>query len=335
MKNLIACIILIFFSTSCILNSDKMYEKSIKNAKKFWKPVTEKELFVVLEVENENYISKLYKKEKDYQVILYKMLINDYNQYIKKAVAENLKEFKNINYITSVEFSKLKRSSKKKYSFLVRTFPDKKGGMIGAPINAKPGYGGLNNNGAMQYATIEGLAENVELDTANTKDFSSIRLLSWYGDELTPIYNQKLNKLFCSYADIQLTIRQLNSTAFLTLQSIGMKQLADSALGLLKAKTLIINKNLLNENLTEDEIRKEYRYKYKVVDNKEYEDLLLSKNKDIVILVIQTLPNAEGIFDDVQQLFDPFTEITSYPNQSSCVGKLKREHLKWYGLKTF
>ena len=322
--------ILIITALFSFLLSTAQNDKMLERAKKQWEPIKTKPLCVVLGVENEKYVEKLTKKKKEQEVKNYKNLIANYNTFIKSSVNEYVKEFTSIKYITTTEFKNMDKKDKKSNAFLVRTFPEHTGGMVSTGFNNKPSFGGMGGGNTFAMASIEGIPENIDLDTTNVKDASIIKLLSWNDDELFPYYSQQLTKLFCTNAEVSLSMRQLNNSISNSINKISAKETEAKILTALKTKTLIINKNSLSDNLTETDIKKVYPNTFKIVEQAEYENILLSKKDDVVLLLVLQIASSQGMFGDTHQLFEPSTNTTHIPNVQKCVGKIKKEHFEWY-----
>ena len=325
MKKLLITTLLLSF-INVFSQNDKMLERS----KKQYQAIVAKPLCVVLEVENDKFLNKLTKKNKEQDLKNYKKLIADYNSFIKSAVTEYIKEFPSIKYITTDEYKKLDKKELKNNAFLVRIFPAQSGGMVNSGFSAKPSFGGMGGGSTFGIASVDGVPENIDLDTTNVKDAAIIQLLSRDEDEMLPFYSQNLNKLFCSKAEVYLTIRQLKNAINGAINKTPIKETATKLQTALRTKTLIINKQNLSDNLTESEIKKVYSNPVKIVEQTEYDNLFLTKKEDVVLLVVIPAAGSMGLLGVNHCLFDPSTDITFLPNPQKCKDKIKKEHFEWY-----
>lgn len=314
---------------SCI-NLFSQSDKILERSKKQYQAIVAKPLCVVLDIESEKFINKLSKKNKEQELKNYKKLIADYNSFIKSAVTEYIKEFPSVKFITTDEYKKLDKKELKANAFLVRTFPAQSGSMVNSGFSTKPSFGGMGGGSTFGISSVDGTPENIELDTTNVKDASIIQLLSWQEDELLPVYSQNLNKLFCTKAEVYLTVRQLKTAVNGAINKTTTKETATKLQTALKTKTLIINKTSLSDNLTEAAIKKVYSNSFKIVEQAEYDNLFFTKKEDIVLLVIIPAANSMGMFGINHCLFDPSNDASYVPNPQKCKEKIKKEHFEWY-----
>jgi len=80
----------------------------------------------------------------------------------------------------------------------------------------------------------------------------------------------------------------------------------------LKEVTLLLDKNLLNENITEEEIKEKYGLPYKIVDTKEIEEAIFNKAKDYAYIYI--LPSGIRMHNLMIQvvLYTENSEVLAY-----------------------
>jgi hypothetical protein len=320
---------LLLFITAC-LGMNAQSEKALERSKQTFETAKGKPLYVVLDAENEKHVAKLTKKGKTGELQLYRKLITSYNSHIKSAVHEYLMFFPEVKYISSLELKELKKEDFKTINILVRTLPMKLGYSSGVNYNSVSGSS--SGGGAWQESRLE----DAEMDTSNVKENSVIEFRTYDSDEMMPILSQPLNKLFCTKGEVYFAARQLQRTFNDAIGKLTGQELIERGNGLtegLKTKTLMINRNDLKPGVSEEEIKKVYPYKFKVVDAQEFDSELTKKNETILLLFPISFPIATASFAGLgscHAIYDSNTEAVNWPHLKKCAGKIEPKHFDYY-----
>jgi len=323
MKKIIALLVLLsFFSVN------GQNEKELERTRQLYATAKSKPLYVVLDVENSKHVEKLTKKGKTEELQNYKDLINNYNTYIKSAVTEYLNIFPSVKYITTTELKELKTKDFKTINILLRTFPMEIGYSSTLPQNSVPGS---PTGGA---AWFEKDIESVDIDLNNVKDKSIIEFRTYFSDDMSPLFSQPLNKLFCSKGEVFYAVRQLRRIIDDALSKTDASVLTEKSKEImegLKTRTLIINKIYLKPGLTEADIKSIYPYNFSLVEPADFDAELTKKNKDVLILIPIFYPAPNGyMMGAFHTIYDSNTEYVYWPNAKKCVGEIEKKHFSYY-----
>jgi hypothetical protein len=320
----------ILFTLFSFFVAKSQNEKAIERSRKIFETSKSKPLYVVLDVENEKYLNKLTKKGKTLELENYKKLISTYNATVKKAVEKYLNIFPSIKYITTTELKELKTKDFKTINLLLRTFPTKLQYSSNASFNS---VSGASSGG---FAWTESKIENLDIDTNNVNENSIIEFRTYLEDDMLPLYNQPLSKLFCTSGEIYYAVRQLSNTfKEAAIQNSSDKnkitEKANEIINGLKTRTLIVNENDLKSGLTENDIKTVYPYAFKIVKLAEFNEELTKKNESILILIPVSFPisSVAGI-GRTHTIYDSNTENVYRPNVKKCEGEIEKKHFEYY-----
>lgn len=103
------------------------------------------------------------------------------------------------------------------------------------------------------------------------------------------IYLHHFAPVFPSNAELvsaMLQIQNIMSQSMKTGKALSYPKESKANAGKLKDVTLLLDENLLNENVTEEEIKKEYGLSYKIVSTKEVEEAILNRTQGYAYVFI-------------------------------------------------
>lgn len=282
----------------------------------------DQKLIVITHVENPKYSAKLAKKKSPDKLKVYLRLVNDYNAYIKEAVSKYLTYFTNIEYKTDAEVDAMSKDELSNAYFIMHSLA----------MNIGQGVEGTGWN--------EKTIESVELDTANMNDYSIIELKKYNKKEkmYEPISTKNLYYLMFTKGDVFYSIRQINR------QCEGVANFSKKG-DVLKTKTLIINKETLEKDVTEADIKSVYPHKFKIVDRYEYDKILSSEDKEsICLMVVPFMKTAipmgyvtKTSINYSHYIYDPSTNelytgimTSGVPGYTASNDKVKKKHFESY-----
>ncbi len=323
MKKILSSILIL---CSCVSLSQN--EKALERSRKLFETAKAKPLYVVLDVEDEKHVQKLTKKEKTQELANYKKLIASYNASIKNAVTNFLTIFPSVKYITSAEAKEFKKQELKTINILMRTFPMKTG-------FGTTGFNSVTGSAKTGAVLMESRLEGLQMDTNNVSEYSMIQFRTYADDEMMPLFTQSTSKLFCTSGEVCFAVRQLHRTfedALAKKTREDLNAAAQKIIDGLKTRTLVINKNNLISGLTESDIKTVYPHKFKIVEAKEFEEELMKKNPEILILI--PIPySALGpymSFGNTHTIYDSVNEEIYVPHLKKCSGTIEKKHFEYY-----
>ncbi len=229
-----------------------------------------KKLIVITLEEDQPFVQKLTKKNKAEELIVYKNVINNYNNSIKELTEKHLPSFSSIEYLTMTKFNFLDAQQLKNTYIL-------KHNIALATANGV-------SEGSITKVWVQRTLDNIKnLDSTNVLDFSIIEFGEYNskGNEYTKLIEKNLYGLTLSKGELTYAISQIGKECKGTQNtSEKNKEIA--------SKTLIINANYLDKKATESEIAKVYPHKFKIVTDYEFQKQL--QNQDGTSLCLMVVP---------------------------------------------
>jgi hypothetical protein len=223
---------------------------------------SKKLIVVTLEEKLEN-LERLNNNNKTEYEIVYKNIINTYNNSIKELVEKHLPSFSSTEYITLSQFNdldavKLKNVYILKYNLALK----------------------MNSDGTMNQPSLDNLKN---LDSTNILDYSIIEFGAYdvKGKEYSRIIEKNLYDLPLSKGELIYAISQIGK------ECKGQQNTSEKNKEI-ASKTLIINADYLDRKANETEIAKAYPHKFKIVSNYEFQKQLL--NQDGTTLCLMVVP---------------------------------------------
>lgn len=320
MKNLLALLILTLFFTG---NSQN--QKALERSSKLFTEIKNKPLYVVLDVEDPKYISKLVKKEKTQELNNYKKLISDYNTYIKSAVDSFLNIFPDVFYITTNELKLYKKEDLKNINLLVRMIPPSTG------VAGVSRYEEVLRFTMINTLSTDGSLNVIDMDTNNVSERSVIELRSYNDNDMVPYTSQGTAKLFCTKIEVIYSIRQMRRMIEDAINKVDATIATNNIIAALKTKTLLLNKNYLVPGLTEEDIKTAYANKFKIISNTEFEAEVSKKNPDVLLMIPMAFPVPNMNMRAIHTILDTNTDTVYWPNASKCKGPIEKKHFEYFG----
>jgi hypothetical protein len=234
-----------------------------------------KKLIVITLEENQPFVEKLTKKNKDENLIVYKNIISTYNNSIKELVEKHLPIFSATEYITLTKFNELEVAKQLKNIYIIR---------YNIAYNMQ--LTNLNDDGVTLINPSLDKVKN--LDSTNVLDFSIIELGEYdvKGKEYNIIIEKNLYGLQISKGELIYAISQIGKECKGT-QNTSEKNKEISS------KTLIVNTDYLDKKASESEIAKVYPHKFKIVSNYEFQKQL--QNQDGTNLYLMVVPMIKNV----------------------------------------
>lgn len=272
MKSLFKLLSLLF-----LLSSSNVFAQFIVKDEESAKIIHSATLGIV-KVEVEDRDSKQYKKNPDL-LKNYEEELNVLNEYIKKVVDRDWTYSKNIEYLTQAQADKILDEKNEKYCLLqIVQVQNYKMNDFYRP-GSMSGFNSLND-----WAYHMALVGN-----------GHAMVIKWAGDPKKEIVRSAIPIIGMSEGTITFMVNNLQNQLY-DVSNKGIDKISDLKKDVkertpkLKTKTLYIPKTLMADGLAKQvekgNLDKYYHYKYKVVDNNELEEAILSKNKDVAYLSI-------------------------------------------------
>lgn len=287
--------------------------------KSFIEELKQKPLIVVLLEENENYIKYLIKQKDSLIAVQYKNRIAEYNKNIQELLPKYFSFYKSVQYKTMNEVFSIPIEERRNVTFLAYntsgTLSDRNSwSIIKATMSEKdfqekynmPKSDSRSSEITWQIVQYEFYAHT---DAQYFKNYYKSFLLENdkfnYAQLELYSYDKSKNKSIISYSKYLPNVCTTKGDLaffFLDMQCIFNETLNDKKRDksyykengqLLKEKTLIILKDNLNEKLTEEEIKKEYPFDFKIVNREEYDNTIMERNDKqcyVIILPLAKIP---------------------------------------------
>ena len=234
-------------------------------------------LIVIVEKPSEKLIKKLTKKGKTADIDAYKAAVDEYNTNMQQVI-EKFWKFSTgkIEYKSADELKKI--NNKKNYALIY-----------------------CNSGGASNFSSgydeSDGLTWDVDIkdETPSVDKFTlfSVALL----EKNSPIYHTTLPDIFPTKAD--LTYGLLTTTNYfnyrLSHKKVSRSDIEDQIKEnqpLLKTKTLLLQKDLMDKKLTPSEIKAAYPYKYELADDNEIDEHVVNADPNYAYALIVPAVNS-------------------------------------------
>jgi len=248
-------------------------------------------MVVVLFSENQEYIQTLTKKNKTEDLAFYKKSIESYNANIKEVIPKFFNIAKEIKFLNIDEVAAMMPAEKKEFSFLVFNVSASLGG--NNDMNTKS-----NNAFAWQSLSFDFYNSNPKskyTENYKTIHFSDdnadytkmeIYLRDTKNSDSKMVGLKNYPNIAPTKADLIHTYRWL-SGRFKEVAEGKKKVEPDGSP--LKQKTLYICSDNLNKKLTEAEIKKKYKYKFKIVSKEEFDNALINQDSSVCLLYVMPM----------------------------------------------
>lgn len=257
--------------------------------------IKKRPLLVMLEEEDPKKVSKLSKKPDELAV--YQNEIKRVNDALKEAV-KYWTFHSHVEFKTRSEIKALQESRNKSFGVLSFTryrVEDWHTNFATSPGSARQRVFFDGNKGSL--TTFESYWLSQRYVTAK-RDIASVYIDLIEGVENgRPVYLQNLPNLFPTLGDLVFGVQMVQSYLEGRLsgknRSEGMEDLKERA-GVLKQKTLLIDKDDVKGNLTSDDISENYQYKYQLTDYSTIEKAILDKDKNFAYVQIVPMMGTSG-----------------------------------------
>jgi hypothetical protein len=294
--------------------------KYLESIRKTYQGYLSKPLCVILDTEDEKFVAKLERKGKKQELKNYRELIDTYNETIKVAAEQYLDVFRELKFITDDEVKKMGKDEWKENYFLRRSFPIVLRTKMAAPMG-------------MEWADRD--MEHVDLDPAGKTNNSMIEFIEYDRNSrlFQAIISQPLCRLFCTKGEIYFAVRQLRRTiddALNKTTNAFIKEREAEIREEMKTRTLIINKRDLSPGLTEATIKKVYPYRFKIVGDNEFDEQLMAKNEDVLVLIAIPFPMGGLAGDRSHTFYNTGNEYIYRPHYKKCADEIKSEDFSYY-----
>lgn len=256
--------------------------------------VKKRALLVMLEEEDPKKVTKLNKKPEE--LALYQSEIRRVNDAMKEA-AKYWTFHSTVDFKTRSEIIKLQEAKNKNYAVLSFTRYKIENWHTNfqstAPNSAKIYYNG--NTGSFTSTSSYWYGQRY---VGGSREIASVYIDLIEGLENgRPVYIQNLPNLFPTLGDLVFGVQMVQSYLEGRLsgkkRSEGMEDIKEYA-EVLKTKTLLLDREDIKGNLKEEEIAKNYPYKYIVTDYATIEKAILEKDKNYAYVQITPMMGTSG-----------------------------------------
>lgn len=280
MKNICLFLSLLFFQNSSFSQSTMSDEG--KDVLKLKTQI----LLVGLEEENPKTLKTLFKSKDDLQD--YKDQIQGNNNALKFAIENYWKYSSSIEYKPLTEATKMAKENPEKYVLLsFFKYTDYERLQTGHGMNGqRAGWSGTGANMKYNPSTHYSHATNhimiISMKMSETK--LTIFLPSLYVSNADAVYG---------ITQLQYMVRLFEQNPTESLRSVFKKVILKNG-PKLKNKTLLLNKEDLDKELTEKAIKLLYPYPFKIVSSEEIDKAILNKTPGLAYVQIVTAPGGKG-----------------------------------------
>lgn len=254
----------------------------------------QKTMIILLAEEDQDYVSNLQKKAKNQNKLQdYRKAINDYNSNVQQMAAKYFTFPKQILFKTMSELKNVSVAERDNYTFLVYNLSERlllagdKGMGFGSisynfwdmpkedENNVNKYIGETHFDSETQYARFDIYAK------LNSKKLTD------YKENL--LYRFNLPSMNPSEGDVAYSFMQLQKKCEEATSETKAKNDVKENSKIIKDKTLLIKKEDLDDDATEEKIKKVYHNKIKLVSNQEFDKAVIDKDSQYCYLIILPL----------------------------------------------
>jgi hypothetical protein len=257
-------------------------------------------LVVVLMEENEDYVEKMRRKNKTYELQRYSNTVRNYNTQINELVKEFFPFVKNVDFKSLSEIKEMPKEERQTINFLAYN--------IGMSVNISdmtanvPAYDFYGksvsspiDNKSFDFEDRDATYSKLEIYTYAKKESGKYKI----------IFLKTLPNIVPSTGDVAYWLKRANF-AFSDVADHGdkaaWKRKIEENTKQLKQKTLLICKDNLDKSTTAVSIKKVYPYPFKVVSKEEFDRAILAKENDKCVLVPLRMDGPMVLY--IQELID-------------------------------